>query len=124
MNSTFPQAQGADARALFARPDGTPLQAGDPFRNPAYAATLRILASEGPRALLGGEIAAAIVARTGAEPRPGTMTLADLAAYQPRVEEPLCAPYRVYVVCVPPPPSSGIALLQICLLYTSPSPRD
>ena len=113
VNSTFPQAQGADARALFARPDGTPLQAGDPFRNPAYAATLRILASEGPRALLGGEIAAAIVARTGAEPRPGTMTLADLAAYQPRVEEPLCAPYRVYVVCVPPPPSSGVALLQM-----------
>ena len=29
------------------------------------------------------------------------------------ISEALCGPYRVYVVCVPPPPSSGVALLQM-----------
>ncbi len=28
------------------------------------------------------------------------------------MSEPLCGPYLVYVVCVPPPPSSGVSLLQ------------
>lgn len=109
----FPQARLADARALFSRPDGSTLQFGDTYRNPAYAATLRTLASQGPRALLEGPIADAIAARTHADPRPGTLTTADLAAYRPHETQPLCRPYRVYVVCVPPPPSSGIALLQV-----------
>jgi len=108
-----PQASLPDARALFSRPDGTPVQAGDTLRNPGYAQTLRAIASDGPRALLQGPIAGRIAARTHDEPRPGTMTTADLAAYRPHEVEPLCRPYRVYVVCVPPPPSSGVALLQL-----------
>jgi gamma-glutamyltranspeptidase/glutathione hydrolase len=112
-NGDFPQARLADARALFSHADGTIVQAGEPFRNPAYAGTLRQVAARGPRALLEGEIAAAIADRTHAEPRPGTLTTADLAAYQPHETQPVCRPYRVYVVCVPPPPSSGIALLQM-----------
>jgi gamma-glutamyltranspeptidase / glutathione hydrolase len=111
--SDVPQASLQDARTLFSRPDGTPVQAGDTLRNPAYAQTLHEIASAGPRALLEGPIAVKIAARTRAEPRPGTMTTADLAAYRPHVVEPLCRPYRVYVVCVPPPPSSGVALLEM-----------
>jgi gamma-glutamyltranspeptidase/glutathione hydrolase len=112
-NSKFPQATLPDARALFARPDGTTVQAGDQHRNPAYASTLKTIAASGPRALLEGPLAQQIVERTHDEPRPGTMTTADLAAYQPREVQPLCRPYRVYVVCVPPPPSSGVSLLQL-----------
>jgi len=41
------------------------------------------------------------------------MSRDDLRAYQPRVTDPLCGPYLVYIVCVPPPPSSGVALLQL-----------
>lgn len=41
------------------------------------------------------------------------MTLADLAAYRPVKREPLCRPYRVYLVCVPPPPSSGVGTLEL-----------
>ncbi len=108
----FPQAKLPDARALFARPDGTPVEAGDVLRNPAYAATLRTVASRGPRALLEGELAASIAARTQDEPRPGTLTTQDLANYRPHESAPLCRPYRIYVICVPPPPSSGVALLQ------------
>lgn len=109
----YPQAQLADARALFSRPDGTPVQPGDVIRNPAYAATLRTVANRGSRALLDGAIAERIAARTHLEPRPGTLTIRDLASYRPHEVQPLCRPYRIYVVCVPPPPSSGVALLQL-----------
>jgi gamma-glutamyltranspeptidase/glutathione hydrolase len=111
--SDFPQARGADARALFGTPDGGTVQAGETLRNPGYAATLRVLAAQGPRALLEPPLADRIVERTQAEPRPGSLVRADFAAYRPRTGEPLCRPYRVYVVCVPPPPSSGVSLLQM-----------
>jgi gamma-glutamyltranspeptidase/glutathione hydrolase len=111
--SDFPQARLPDAKSLFARPDGTPVQAGDTLKNPAYAATLNAIAHAGSRALLDGPIAEKVAARTHAEPRPGTLTTQDLAAYRPHEVEPLCRPYRVYVVCVPPPPSSGVSLLQM-----------
>ena len=39
--------------AYFTKPDGTKVQAGDILRNPAYAATIRKIAAEGPKALLG-----------------------------------------------------------------------
>ncbi len=112
-NSTFAQATLPDARALFTNADGTLVKAGDTLRNPAYAATLRTIAARGPRALLEGPLAAKIVERTRAEPRPGTLSLADLAAFQPGESKPLCKPYRVYLVCVPPPPSSGVGVLQV-----------
>ena len=44
------------------------------------------------------------------------MTLADLADYRPVKREALCRPYRVYVMCVPPPPSSGVGLIQLMKL--------
>lgn len=102
-----------DIKALFARPDGSPLQAGDTFRNPAYASTLTRLANEGAKALYEGEIAAAIVKRTREPPLPGTMTLEDLTAYEPEWVDPVCGSFRVYRICVPPPPSSGVSLLQV-----------
>jgi gamma-glutamyltranspeptidase/glutathione hydrolase len=110
-DSAFPLT--GDVRALFARPDGQGLREGDLFRNPQYAATLRRLAAEGPRALYGGRTAAEIVERTHAQPLPGTMTLADLSSYRAEWEQPLCRPYREYSVCVPPPPSGGVALLEL-----------
>jgi gamma-glutamyltranspeptidase/glutathione hydrolase len=113
VNGDFEQSKAPDVRAIFSRPDGTPLQAGDPYRNPAYAETLARIASQGPRALLEPPLRDAIIARTRAEPRAGTLEAADFDAYQPRVSDPVCRPYLVYIVCVPPPPSSGVALLQM-----------
>lgn len=113
LNMDVPQADQPDVRALFSRADGSPLQAGDRFSNPAYAATLRRIASQGPRALLESPLRDKIIARTHGEPRAGTLAAADFDAYQPRISEPLCGPYLVYLVCVPPPPSSGVSLLQM-----------
>jgi gamma-glutamyltranspeptidase/glutathione hydrolase len=101
-----------EIRALFHRPDGTPLQAGDEFKNPAYARTLRRIANEGVKALYEGSIAQEIVSKTHEAPNPGTMTLQDLASYRADWVQPLCRPYRQYSVCIPPPPSSGVNLLQ------------
>jgi gamma-glutamyltranspeptidase / glutathione hydrolase len=115
-NSNFAQATLPDARALFTKPDGKVVQAGDTLRNPAYAQTLRTIAARGPRALLEGPLAEQIVARTHAEPRPGTLTLQDMAAYHPAEVQPLCRPFRIYVVCVPPPPSSGVGVLEVLAL--------
>jgi gamma-glutamyltranspeptidase / glutathione hydrolase len=112
-NQSYPQSATPDVRAYFSEGDGTPVDPGDRLRNPAYAAFLRRLAVEGPDALHRGATAERIVARTGAGPLPGTMTMADLDGYRPVKRDPLCRPYRAYVICVPPPPSSGVALLQL-----------
>jgi len=46
-------------------------------------------------------------------PRPGGLTADDIAGYQPLERGALCRPFRIYIVCVPPPPSSGAAVLQL-----------
>jgi gamma-glutamyltranspeptidase/glutathione hydrolase len=107
-----PQPSTPDAVRYFSKPDGTKLKAGDVLKNPAYAETLRLVAAEGPRAILTGRIAADIVGRLGEGPLPGTMTLADLAAYKPHESDALCRPYRVYQVCTAQAPSGGPALLE------------
>ncbi len=112
-NGNFPQSAQPDVRAYFAEADGTPVDPGDRLRNPAYAGFLRRLASQGRGALYRGATAERIVARTRAGPLPGTMTLAHLAGYRPVKPEALCGRYRLHLVCVPPPPSSGVAVLQL-----------
>lgn len=106
-----PQNAAPDVVAYFRNPDGSPLKPGDRLKNPAYAATLRRIAAEGPDALLKGSIAADLVARVREGPLPGAMTLDDLAAYRPRETPALCRPYRIWTVCVPQPPSGGPATL-------------
>jgi gamma-glutamyltranspeptidase/glutathione hydrolase len=114
--SQHPSAQGRDAVAYFTKANGTKVQAGDRLRNPAYAATLRRIAADGPRALLEGPLAQRIAARVAEQPRPGALSVADLAAYRPERREALCRPWRVYVLCSAPPPSSGVGLIQLMLL--------
>jgi gamma-glutamyltranspeptidase/glutathione hydrolase len=111
-SSRAPQAQTPDAVAYFTKPDGTKVKAGDLMRNPAYAATVRKLAAEGPKAILEGPIAEQIVAKLHDNPIPGSMTLADLKGYKPQTSPALCRPYRAYVVCTPPAPSGGPSVLE------------
>lgn len=109
----FPQLATADAAAYFSGPDGNRLTTGDRLKNPEYAAFLRRLAANGPDALYRGSTAAKIVSKTRSAPLEGRMTLSDLADYRPIKREALCNSYRSYRVCVPPPPSSGVGLLQL-----------
>jgi len=107
------QARSRWATAYFTKPDGTRYGAGDLLRNPAYAETVAELAAGGADAWYRGRIAREIAATVAEEPRPGTLTVEDIAAYRPIERGALCRPYRVYIVCVPPPPSSGVAVLQL-----------
>jgi gamma-glutamyltranspeptidase/glutathione hydrolase len=110
--SQAPQTSAPDIVAYFTKPDGTKYGVGDRLKNPAYANSLRKLAAEGPKAIYAGSIAQDIVNKVHSDPVPGTMSLADLANYTTKTTDALCHPYRVYIVCVPPPPSSGVAMLQ------------
>ena len=115
------QARTRWADAYFTKRDGSRYVAGDTLKNPAYAETVATLARDGIAALRTGPIAEAIVAAVRAEPRPGSLSATDLAEYRPIARDALCRPFRVYVVCIPPPPSSGVALLQLLAMAETPT---
>jgi gamma-glutamyltranspeptidase/glutathione hydrolase len=104
-----------DIKAHFYHPDGTPLQEGEIYKSPDYAATLRKIAKEGPDGFYKGEIAQAVIDTVQHAPRQqGGMTLADLENYQAKERAAVCGDYREYHLCSMGPPSSGgIAVLQI-----------
>jgi gamma-glutamyltranspeptidase/glutathione hydrolase len=113
VNSAFPPQSGApDIVAYFSQGGAGKVKTGDRLRNPAYAALLRRLAAQGPRALYTGEVARDMAARVHADPLPGTLSEPDLAGYRAKAAAAICRPHRAFIVCVPPPPSSGVALLQ------------
>lgn len=107
-----PQAHTPDVVRYFSKPDGTKYAAGDLLKNPAYAAMLRLIAREGPAALLTGKVADEIVAKLAEGPIPGTMTQADLSGYRPIEEPALCRPFKQWTVCEPPAPSGGVVTLE------------
>jgi gamma-glutamyltranspeptidase / glutathione hydrolase len=101
---------------------------GHVLRNPEYGHVLRRIAESGSRALHEGPVAQAIVVRTGQPPRAGSLSLQDLASYQPKEREALCfdhpAPTREVRICGFPPPSSGqIAIGQILGLLAQTKPQ-
>jgi gamma-glutamyltranspeptidase/glutathione hydrolase len=107
------------AAAYFYRADGQSHPVGHVLRNPELAQVLRNLAAIGPLALHDGPVARAIVNKVRQHPTlPGTLSLEDLKAYQPREREAICidhtAALRALRICGFPPPSSGaIAIGQI-----------
>jgi gamma-glutamyltranspeptidase/glutathione hydrolase len=114
VHADYAENHAPDVVAYFSQgPSGRLVEAGDRLTNAAYADFLNRLASQGPAALYSGSTAAKIVERTRAGPLGGSMTMADLATYRPVKREALCRPYRVYVMCVPPPPSSGVGLIEL-----------
>jgi len=101
-------ARAEDFRRYFYDANGEPRPVGSRLANPAYAATLRVLAAGGSEPMYTGELAAAIADKVrNNNVRPGRMTPPDLAAYEAHVSAPLCSPYRTWRVCGPQLPSSG-----------------
>ena len=112
INSGRNQAVTEWATRYFTKPDGTRYQAGERLLNAEYAETVRRLANEGPGVFYQGELPQKIVEAVQSNPRPGLLTVEDIANYRPLRRDPICRPYRAYVVCVPTLPSSGVAILQ------------
>lgn len=113
------------AAAYFYQADGQPHPVGHVLKNPELAVVFRAIAQAGPNALLKGPVAQAIVDKVQKHPgNPGSLTLDDLARYQPIERNAICHAYtapavaganpREWSLCGFPPPSSGaIAIGQI-----------
>ncbi len=109
-------------RAYFFTEDGEPLPPGHVLKNPAYAQTLRALAQGGPGAFYRGEIAEAVIEAAREAPLGGTLSAADMESYAPRRAPAMCSPYRIWLVCSAPPPSSGGVMLAQVLALLEPFP--
>ena len=96
------------ARVLYFDGAGAARPAGYVLKNPALAATLRVVAAEGAVAFYNGPIAGAILAALGAgRADPGDMSADDIASYEALWREPVCPTYRRYRICSVGAPSSG-----------------
>ena len=101
-------------------PGGDVIMPGQVLKNPELADTLRRIALAGSKAFYKGDIAIDIVAAVqDAKDNPGLLTLEDMANYQAKEREPICATYREYKVCgMGPPTSGGMTVIQILSLLS------
>jgi gamma-glutamyltranspeptidase/glutathione hydrolase len=99
------------AREIFL-PRGDLPQVGDLLVQADLASTLAAIASQGPEAFYGGEIAASIV--NCATSAGAGVTLEDMAGYRPLWREPITGSYRgLKIISMPPPSSGGVHLVQM-----------
>jgi gamma-glutamyltranspeptidase / glutathione hydrolase len=104
-------AKGPEFRGWFETfaPGGRPPRAGEIFRSPGHAATLRAIATSKGAAFYEGDVAAAIdrfARETG-----GLLTRDDLAAHKSAFVTPIRAGYRGYEVAEIPPANQGLSAL-------------
>ena len=96
------------AKQAFFGADGKALPVGTRFKNPDQAALFERIAAQGPDSFYVGPTAQKIVATVnGATRNPSKMTTGDLASYDAKSRDAVCATYRVYRICSMGPPSSG-----------------
>jgi gamma-glutamyltranspeptidase / glutathione hydrolase len=101
-----------EGREIYA-PAGEILAEGDVFRFEELGDALERYGAEGPDPFYRGEIAGRI--SDWVLERGGTLGPDDLAAYEPRVRDPVRAAYRGRDVLTNPPPSSGGILIAFVL---------
>lgn len=98
------------ARAVFARPDGSPIGLGDRFQNPALGGTLTALRVAGVGDLHQGTLARRIEETTG-QIGAGVITVAEMRAALPQVIRPVFINARSgdRIAFLPPPADGGLA---------------
>ena len=102
------------SRAIYRRPDGSPLRAGDRFVQKDLAESLRILAREGPAAIYTGSLARRMVDYIQSEG--GLITMDDLANWRERhvrTFRPARTNYRGYDVYTSPVGTGGHNMITI-----------
>ena len=100
--------EGAAANYLVS---GRTPRAGEIFRNPGMAATLRRIADEGPDVFYNGAIAEKIVRCS--EKHGGLFTLKDFADHRSDWMEPISANYRGHDIYELPPSTQGFVALEM-----------
>ncbi|MFV1988169.1 MAG: gamma-glutamyltransferase, partial [Gemmatimonadota bacterium] len=86
-------------------------RAGEWFRNPDLASSLRMVASEGRSAMYGGELGRTVV--EGLAGLGGYLTIEDLEEMEVRWVDPISIDYKGYTVWELPPAGQGVAALQM-----------
>ena len=98
--------------------DGTRApKAGEWFRNPDLAASLRLIAEEGTAAFYGGPLGQRIVERV--HQLGGFLTLDDFKAHRVEWVTPISVPFHGYRVWELPPNNQGIAALEMLRILDS-----
>ncbi|HEY9053512.1 MAG TPA: gamma-glutamyltransferase [Rectinemataceae bacterium] len=110
ISDNFKKAMENPALMSIIAPTGLPLEAGDVYKNPDLAKTLRLIAKEGPDAFYKGEIAKAIDADMKAHN--GLIDYNDLAFYKAIEREPAMGKYRGYDIVSAPAPVGGFLLIE------------
>jgi gamma-glutamyltranspeptidase/glutathione hydrolase len=101
-----------ESRRIFLR-DGSPYAAGETFRQPDLARTLRRIAAGGAEEFYRGALARELAA--GIRKGGGLITEEDLKGYAAKLRQPLEGSYRGHRILAAPPPSSGGIALIHCL---------
>lgn len=110
-------------RKVFARPDGSSLQAGDRLVQPDLAATLEAIAQQGSDGFYRGPVAEKL--SRGIRDAGGLITPEDLAGYRPVLRTPLRGTYRGYdIVAMPQPSSGGVVLIESLNILEGYAMRD
>jgi gamma-glutamyltranspeptidase/glutathione hydrolase len=100
--------EGAKATFLI---EGQPPKAGQWFKNPDMAASLRLVAKEGAATMYGGTLGQKIVTRL--KELGGFLTIEDMKKNQPTWVTPISVPFKGYRVWELPPNNQGIATLEM-----------
>lgn len=103
--------QGNDAFKSTFAPNGHAPDAGEEFRNPDLAASLKRIARDGKKGFYEGPTAAAMLSTIKGEG--GTMTAADLTEFTPEWVNTMTTDYRGWTVHELPPNSQGMAALMM-----------
>lgn len=97
-------------RRIFLRPDGSTYAAGEDFRQPVLASTLRAISEDGPEVFYRGEIARRIAEDMAAND--AHLTYDDLATYQAMPAILVRGSYRGHDLVGTHLPASGVTSIQ------------
>ena len=103
-----------DTSKYFYNNKDTPLPIGSILRNYPLAKTLKEISEIGATSFYNGQLAKDIIKKVhSTDKNPGSLTLNDLKSYKAFYRDPICGGYKEFIVCGPPPPSSGgIGVIQ------------
>src|SRR5207247_1837571 len=111
MRRMLTQLQGTDSgvASIFA-PRGRPMEPGEVLRQPDLANTYRAIVERGANVFYTGDIASELARCVSS--RGGWLSADDLRDFVPVWEEPLAIDHAGWRVMTPPPPCSGVQILQ------------
>ncbi len=96
----------------FSHPDGTIVNQGEIWKQPALANTLALIRDRGHDGFYKGEVANEIARYMAAND--GLITTEDLKRYKAVEREPITGTFRDYTIySMPPPSSGGVALIEM-----------